>query len=224
RGSVRRVPPGPCARRTRRRSGDPMPETAVGPHLHGFGNRVGGATVIHERVDDVVEVAGRCVTDETCGQRSVWVTPLHVLVPLSVGLLVVHVGDRALGTGQLHDAIGQTLDGDLFLTAQVDRLVVGLRRLHQAGHGRDHVIHRAEATALGARAVHGDGFARKGLVHEPGDDHAVAPRLARADHVEEPCDDARYAGLGPVYVGDQLVEPLGGRVRPSTLGRSTVDA
>src|SRR5699024_3333807 len=70
----------------------------------------------------------------------------------------------------------------------------------------------------------GDGFARKGLVHEPGDDHAVAPRLARADHVEEPCDDARYAGLGPVYVGDQLVEPLGGRVRPSTLGRSTVDA
>src|SRR5699024_10395782 len=159
-----------------------------------------------------------------CGQRSVRVTPLHVLIPLTVGLLVVHVGDRALGTGQLHDAIGQTLDGDLFLTAQVDRLVVGLRRLHQAGHGRDHVIHRAEATALGARAVHGDGFARKGLVHEPGDDHAVAPRLARADHVEEPCDDARYAGLGPVYVGDELGEPVGGRVRPSNLGRSTVDA
>src|SRR5699024_1619169 len=98
------------------------------------------------------------------------------------------------------------------------------RRLHQAGHGRDHVIHRAAPTSLRARAVHGERVDRTGLVHDPGNDHAVAPRLARADHVEEPCDDARYAGLGPVYVGDQLVEPLGGRVRPSTLGRSTVDA
>ena len=80
--------------------------------------------------------------------------------------------------------------------------------LTQQDDGPNGIAHIAEAPRLCPVAVHGDGFICQSLPHEARDNHAILPRLVRADDIEEAHDGHSSLELGVVSESEELIDGL----------------
>src|SRR6266851_1127366 len=126
------------------------------------------------------------IADQSLDLRDIRDPTRHVLETGLVGLFIGHKEDvRAAAGHSLHER-REVVDRNLLRMPDVEDLAVGLRMLDQGKHGADDVAHPGEGAALGAVAVDWDGLTRQGEADEARHHHAVLPRLAGADGVEEP--------------------------------------
>src|SRR5476649_657119 len=172
------------------------------PFRRAFETAVYGTSLAPEVVDDlgqdVVEIESRLVLDQRLDARQVGHPARHVLEPRLVGLVVRDVLDGGLRAGQLANALGERLDGDLLHVPDVDHLADGLGLLHELDQRADDVGDVREGARLLAVAEHRDRFAGERLTHEVRNHHPVLARLPRSHRVEEAHDDHRELAFLPV--------------------------
>ena len=125
-----------------------------------------------------------------------------------VGLLVGHAHDRAARLRQGDDALGQVVDGDLLVTAEVEDPPHRCRLGKQPHQRIDHIAHVAKAARLRAVPINLQRLPLHRRRHEARQHHAVLPHLPRADRIEQPDDRHRQAELLVVCQAEEFVDPL----------------
>src|SRR5207244_4386900 len=97
---------------------------------------------------------------------------------------VGYMHDRGASSGEEPDSLGKVVDCDLAVVADVEHLTDG-GGVERHGDGSPYGVGDvSEAAGLPAGAVDGDRLPAQGLPDKPGNHHAVAAGLSRADRVE----------------------------------------
>ena len=103
--------------------------------------------------------------------------------------------DLALDLHRLHDILGELIDGERLVGADVEDLVVGIGQLDGPGDVRGDVGGIAERPRLRAVAEHRQWLAAHQLVHED------------PDHIAIPIPDVLVLAVDVVRPEDDVVEP-----------------
>ncbi len=147
--------------------------------------------------------------------------PRHIFEPGVVRFVVRNKDDVRSAAGHRLDLLREVHDGDFAGVADVEDLSDGARLSSERDEAGHHIGDVRERSRLPPVAKNGDRLVGERLTNEIRNDHAVSPRLARTDSVEQTHDDHRQLAFAVIRQREKFVESFAARVRPSVLGRWT---